>query len=97
MPFYTGWETRRHNPGYDWAIIKLGAVGRIHGLDIDTANFSGNEAPEASVEALYMQDGVPGPENAVCLFCCPLSGTQLTRPFLIGMVFPRAHVALGPF
>ncbi|KAJ3767438.1 galactose-binding domain-like protein [Lentinula raphanica] len=50
---YSGWETRRHNPTYDWCIIKLGTSGTIVGFDIDTSNFNGNEAPEASVEAFY--------------------------------------------
>ncbi|KAF9060654.1 galactose-binding domain-like protein [Rhodocollybia butyracea] len=50
---YSGWESRRHNPTYDWCIIKLGAPGKILGFDIDTTHFNGNEAPEASVEALY--------------------------------------------
>ncbi|KAJ4001585.1 galactose-binding domain-like protein [Lentinula boryana] len=50
---YSGWETRRHNPTYDWCIIKLGASGRIFGFDIDTTNFNGNEAPEASIEAFF--------------------------------------------
>jgi allantoicase len=39
---YSGWETRRHNPTYDWCIIRLGTSGTIHGLDIDTVNFNGN-------------------------------------------------------
>ena len=42
---YSGWETRRHNPTYDWCIIRLGALGNIQGLDIDTANFNGNSKP----------------------------------------------------
>ncbi|KAF8813811.1 allantoicase [Phlegmacium glaucopus] len=50
---FSGWETRRHNPTYDWCIIQLGTTGTISGFDIDTANFNGNEAPEASVYALY--------------------------------------------
>ncbi|KAG2119497.1 allantoicase [Suillus discolor] len=48
---YSGWETRRHNPTYDWCTIKLGTTGIITGFDIDTTHFSGNEAPEASVDA----------------------------------------------
>ncbi|KAF5393234.1 hypothetical protein D9757_000742 [Collybiopsis confluens] len=50
---YSGWETRRHNPTYDWCIIKLGASGTITGFDIDTTHFNGNEAPQVSVEAIY--------------------------------------------
>ncbi|KAJ1304530.1 hypothetical protein OPQ81_005671 [Rhizoctonia solani] len=51
---FDGWETRRHNPAYDWCIIRLGAPsGYIIGFDIDTAHFSGNECPVASVQALF--------------------------------------------
>ncbi|KAG1751648.1 allantoicase [Suillus paluster] len=50
---YSGWETRRHNPTYDWCTIKLGTTGIIIGFDIDTTHFNGNEAPEASVDAAY--------------------------------------------
>jgi allantoicase len=38
-----GWETRRRRgPGHDWAILKLGAAGRIEKVEIDTAHFKGN-------------------------------------------------------
>ncbi|KWU45936.1 Allantoicase [Rhodotorula sp. JG-1b] len=45
---FDGWESRRHNPTYDWSwpcrtIIKLGALGSISGFDIDSGHFSGNE------------------------------------------------------
>ncbi|KDQ57822.1 hypothetical protein JAAARDRAFT_156860 [Jaapia argillacea MUCL 33604] len=50
---FSGWETRRHNPTYDWCIIKLGAAGTLFGFDVDTAHFNGNEAPEVSVEVLF--------------------------------------------
>lgn len=51
---FDGWETRRHNRGADWTIIRLGpkAGATIQGFDIDTANFNGNEAPAAAVFAL---------------------------------------------
>ncbi|SJX62032.1 related to DAL2-allantoinase [Sporisorium reilianum f. sp. reilianum] len=53
---FDGWETRRHNPTYDWVILRLGpnAGGRLIGFDVDTANFSGNEAPEISIHALAL-------------------------------------------
>ncbi|KAF8628901.1 hypothetical protein AX15_003682 [Amanita polypyramis BW_CC] len=50
---YSGWESRRHNPTYDWCIIKLGATGTIVGFDVDTSHFNGNEAPEVSVDAIH--------------------------------------------
>lgn len=52
---YDGWETRRHNrAGRDSAIVRLGpkAGAVIHGFDIDTSNFNGNEAPAAAVFGL---------------------------------------------
>ncbi|CAE6430968.1 unnamed protein product [Rhizoctonia solani] len=53
---FDGWETRRHNSGHDWCIIRVGVPsGYIVGFDIDTAHFSGNEAPAASVQALFAE------------------------------------------
>jgi allantoicase len=50
---YDGWETRRRrSPGEDVAIVRLGAPGVIHGVDIDTAFFIGNYPTHASVDGL---------------------------------------------
>jgi allantoicase len=47
-----GWETkRRRGPGYDWAIVRLGAPGLIAKIEIDTNHFKGNYPESASVEA----------------------------------------------
>ncbi|OBC00841.1 allantoicase [Mycobacterium sp. 852013-50091_SCH5140682] len=47
-----GWETRRHaGPGGDWAIIRLGAPGRLHTIDVDTRFFSGNHPTACAVDA----------------------------------------------
>jgi len=52
---YDGWETRRRRgPGHDVAIVRLGAPGVIRTVVIDTAYFTGNYAPEASLEACVM-------------------------------------------
>ena len=46
-----GWETRRRRgPGHDWAVVKLGATGRIEKVEIDTAHFKGNYPESASLE-----------------------------------------------
>lgn len=46
-----GWETRRRRgPGYDWAILKLGAPGEITRVEIDTNHFKGNYPDTASLE-----------------------------------------------
>ena len=48
---YDGWETRRRRtPGHDWAIVRLGAPGIVAGVIIDTAFFTGNYPPRASVD-----------------------------------------------
>lgn len=52
-----GWESRRkRTPGFDWCIIRLGVVGNIKGIDIDTNHFLGNHPPYASVEACYLEE-----------------------------------------
>lgn len=56
--WYDGWETRRHNPQpFDWVVIRLGvASGRVCGVEIDTAFFNGNHAPEIAVEGCFSSD-----------------------------------------
>ena len=54
-----GWESRRkRTPGNDWCILKLGAPGVIHAVDIDTRHFTGNHAPFAAL------DGCSAPADA---------------------------------
>lgn len=49
-----GWETRRRRtPGFDWCIVKLGVPGKIQGLDVNTAFFTGNYPEHFSLEAAY--------------------------------------------
>jgi allantoicase len=58
---YDGWESRRRRePGHDTAIIRLGAPGIVHGVNIDTAFFTGNYPPHASVEGAALE-GYPDP------------------------------------
>ncbi|MFF0377713.1 allantoicase [Actinoplanes missouriensis] len=60
---YDGWETRRRREaGHDIAIIRLGAPGVVHGVNVDTAFFTGNYPPQASVEAAALP-GYPGREE----------------------------------
>ena len=48
-----GWESRRkRTPGHDWCAVKLGMRGRIRGLNVSTAFFTGNFPTQCSVEAL---------------------------------------------
>lgn len=53
---YDGWETRRRRePGHDWAIVRLGCPGVVHGVVVDTAFFEGNYPPRISVEAVNVE------------------------------------------
>jgi allantoicase len=52
-----GWETRRsRRPGYDWIIVKLGAVGDISFVVVDTNHFKGNYPESFSLEGIYAPD-----------------------------------------
>lgn len=55
---YDGWETRRHNPTYDWVILRLGPNGGsyIAGFDVDTSTFNGNEAPTVEIYGANTED-----------------------------------------
>jgi allantoicase len=58
-----GWETRRRRtPGHDWVLVRLGAPGEIHSIDVDTSFFTGNYPPECRVEACGAE-GYPSPEE----------------------------------
>ncbi len=46
-----GWESRRKRVvGHDWCVIKLGAKGIIHGLNVCTRHFAGNAPQKVSIE-----------------------------------------------
>jgi allantoicase len=51
LGMHDGWETRRRRgPGHDWAIVKLGARGTLHRLEVDTSHFKGNAPGWCSIE-----------------------------------------------
>jgi allantoicase len=57
-----GWETRRRRvPGHDWAILELGALGRIEEVVVDTAHFKGNFPDRCFLQAAA--DATGGPEE----------------------------------
>ncbi|MFD5399160.1 allantoicase [Streptomyces sp. NPDC127097] len=66
-----GWETRRRrgtdgdhpfpaDEDHDWALIRLGAPGVVHGIIVDTAHFRGNYPRSVSVEGTCVE-GSPSP------------------------------------
>lgn len=49
--YMDGWESRRRRTtGHDWCLIRLAKPGRIIGFDINTAHFTGNYPPGASID-----------------------------------------------
>src|SRR4051795_5807202 len=53
---YDGWETRRRRtPGHDWAIVRLCTPGIVGGVVIDTAHFTGNYPPQASLDGAAIE------------------------------------------
>jgi allantoicase len=76
---YDGWETRRRrSPGHDYAIVRLGAPGIVHGVVADTAFFRGNYPPEVSVEAVHAA-GYPAPGELDVLDWQPLVPRSAAR------------------
>ncbi len=58
---YDGWETRRRREsGHDHAIVRLGVPGVLRSVIVDTAFFTGNYPPFASVEGCGLE-GYPSP------------------------------------
>ena len=48
-----GWESqRRREPGHDFAVLRLGAPGRVMGALVDTTHFKGNAPQEVSLEGI---------------------------------------------
>ena len=55
-----GWETRRRRePGHDWAVLELGAFGRVGRVIVDTAHFKGNYPDRCSIQASPRAHGSP--------------------------------------
>ncbi|MFF7453566.1 allantoicase [Kitasatospora sp. NPDC008115] len=68
-----GWETRRRrgadaehphpaDDDHDWALVRLGVPGVVHGVVVDTAHFRGNHPRLIAVEGAELP-GTPGPEE----------------------------------
>ena len=55
-----GWETRRRRePGHDWAVLELGAAGRVDEVIVDTAHFKGNYPDRCFLQAAPAASGSP--------------------------------------
>jgi allantoicase len=48
-----GWETRRKRaPGHDWILVRLGARGTVHAIEVDTNHFKGNYPDRCAIEGI---------------------------------------------
>jgi allantoicase len=97
---YDGWETRRRRePGHDHAIVRLGAPGVVRGAVIDTAHFTGNFPPQASVEGAGIE-GYPSPAELAAagwvplLAATPLRG-DAANTFTVDVADRITHVRLS--
>jgi len=57
-----GWESRRRRTqGHDWCVVRLGMRGRIRGVNVNTAFFTGNFPSHCSIDALDTERPVTRP------------------------------------
>ncbi|MEO7539576.1 MAG: allantoicase [Pyrinomonadaceae bacterium] len=53
-----GWESqRRRGPGHDWCIVKLGTLGTLTRIEVDTSHFKGNYPESCSMEGGVSESG----------------------------------------
>ncbi len=95
---YDGWETRRRRePGHDHAVVRLGVSGVVKGVVVDTAFFTGNYPPYASVEGCCV-DGYPAPDElagwTTLLPRSPLRG-HTRNEFAVDVPYRFTHVRLS--
>ncbi|KAJ1920384.1 Allantoicase [Mycoemilia scoparia] len=86
-----GWETRRHNKTYDTAIIKLGFPGKIHGFDVDTSHFTGNHAPEVSIDAAVADEATIQSGSAQWTTVLPRTSLNPDSHHLFALAQPTAQ------
>jgi allantoicase len=96
-----GWETRRRRgPGYDWAIVRLGAPGMVRRIELDTNHFKGNYPASASIDAC-LQPGADLAEAQLASWTPLLPNTALRahhRHFFSGELLttgPVSHLRLN--
>jgi allantoicase len=100
-----GWETRRRRgPGYDWAIVRLGAAGSIQKVELDTNHFKGNYPDRASIEVCFAPGSAPTVEsltNATWRELLPQTRLSAHKRHLFSKdlreVGPATHVRLNIF
>jgi len=92
-----GWESRRkRSAGYDHCIVKLGKPGIVHGIEIDTRNFTGNYPPAASIDWCHSGEKQPSDGWQTLVPSTTLKGND--RLFLtVDGIGPATHLRLNIF
>jgi allantoicase len=68
MGMHDGWETRRRRgPGHDWCILRLGAAGSVHRVEVDTSYFKGNFPDSCSLEVCRAGHDITAPDALAAL------------------------------
>ncbi len=91
-----GWETRRRRePGHDWAVLALGAFGKVEEVVVDTAHFKGNYPDRCSIQASARAHGTPA-EIAVQAETWPVLLPQVKLSADTVHTFRDELAAMGP-
>ena len=91
-----GWETRRRRePGNDWCVIELGAVGTVEKIEVDTAFFKGNFPDSCSIQAACATGGTDRSVTTQSMFWAELLPAQKLQMDAVH-VFEKEVRALGP-
>lgn len=91
-----GWETRRRRePGNDWCVIELGAVGIVEKIEIDTAFFKGNYPDRCSVQAACVGGGTDRSITTQSMFWAELLASQKLQMDAVH-TFSSELAGLGP-
>ena len=76
-----GWETRRRRgPGFDWAIVRLGAPAALSKIEIDTNHFKGNYPESASLEGCLVPSRVDSRARSAAVDRDPAAHEAQTAP-----------------
>ena len=76
-----GWETRRRRgPGHEWTIVRLGAPGAIHRIELDTDYFKGNAPGGCTLEGIHAPDATDEELTAASAGWVPLLAEARLQP-----------------
>jgi len=100
----SGWETRRRRgPGSDWIVVRLGARGTLHALEVDTNHFKGNFPDRCALDVIDAHGARPTDLIESSAWQPLLAETKLaadTRHFFASELLarsPATHVRLRIF